>query len=140
MALAKNLSYFPQDRPTPDFRAEEVVGLGRYAQTHGRWHVSETERQIVTASLQEVDAAEFAERNLQTLSLGQRQKVYLAMLLAQDAPNCLLDEPTNFLDIVASFATLQTLKTQAKSPQVTAFQGRNLSLLYSYLHRLLCGI
>ncbi|MBR5520351.1 MAG: ABC transporter ATP-binding protein [Clostridia bacterium] len=135
MTLAKSLSYFPQDRPTPDFRAEEVVGLGRYAQTHGRWHVSETERQIVAAALQEVGAAEFSERNLQTLSLGQRQKVYLAMLLAQDASNCLLDEPTNFLDVAASFATLQTLKAQAERGRCVVCVLHDLPVALAYADR-----
>ena len=33
------------------------------------------------------------------LSGGQRQKIYLAMALAQDTPNLWLDEPTTYLDL-----------------------------------------
>ena len=36
---------------------------------------------------------------MQELSGGQRQKVYLAMALAQDTQSIFMDEPTTFLDI-----------------------------------------
>ena len=40
----------------------------------------------------------FARRRLDTLSSGERQKVYIAAALAQGAHIWLLDEPTTFLD------------------------------------------
>ena len=40
-----------------------------------------------------------ADRRLTDLSSGQRQRAFLAMVLAQDTPVVLLDEPTTYLDI-----------------------------------------
>ena len=45
------------------------------------------------------EAEELAEKNMMELSGGQRQKIYLAMALAQDTPNLWLDEPTTYLDL-----------------------------------------
>ena len=42
---------------------------------------------------------ELAQEPLQRLSGGQRQKVYIAMALAQSTPVIALDEPTTYLDV-----------------------------------------
>ena len=44
-------------------------------------------------------AEDVADRLLTQLSGGQRQKVYLAMALAQDTQTILMDEPTTYLDV-----------------------------------------
>ena len=57
--------------------------------------------------------SQFAERNLTTLSGGQRQKVYIAMVLCQDTPVVLLDEPATYLDISQQLEVLQMAKNIA---------------------------
>lgn len=42
---------------------------------------------------------ELADSPVQSLSGGQRQKVYLAMAMAQETQTILMDEPTTYLDI-----------------------------------------
>jgi len=50
------------------------------------------------AALAAVGLAEIAERAVESLSGGERRRLDIATLLAQDASVCLLDEPTNHLD------------------------------------------
>ena len=53
---------------------------------------------------------EFADRKLENLSGGQRQKVYMAMALAQDTSTIILDEPTTFLDVKNQFEMMDHAK------------------------------
>ena len=55
--------------------------------------------------------APLAERELRTLSGGERQKAYLAMLIAQGAQHLLLDEPTTYLDINHQLELMDILRT-----------------------------
>ena len=103
---AKILSYFPQGRTVPDMTALEIVSLGRFA---CGFKDKKAEKEISLSALEYVGASKFADISLKNMSYGERQKVYLAMQIAQNAQNCLLDEPTNYLDISAKFSTMDTL-------------------------------
>ena len=87
---AKLLSILPQMLPSPDLPAEEVVGFGRSPYSA---RLSAKEREEVRAAMQKLGIGELAKRRVSTLSGGEKQKVFLAMLLVQDTPLVLLDEP-----------------------------------------------
>lgn len=55
------------------------------------------------------EAAVLRDRELHAVSGGQRQLVWLAMALAQEAPLLVLDEPTTYLDIGHQFHLLHLL-------------------------------
>jgi iron complex transport system ATP-binding protein len=50
-----------------------------------------------------------ADRGVQTISGGERQKAYLAMALAQDTPYIALDEPATYLDLAVQKEILRLL-------------------------------
>lgn len=135
--ISKSLSYFPQNRPIPDMTAKEVVMMGRYPYTRGKLSVSRNDHLTVEAIMTDMHLFHFAERNMKTLSFGERQRVYLAMLLAQDTKTCLFDEPTNFMDISAKFAIMQMLSEMKKKGKCILCVLHDISLALQYADRII---
>ncbi len=97
--LARRISYVPQaDGRVIPFTVRQFVLMGRYPYLNPFSSIDGEGLQAVADALQMTGLAEFAERRLDTLSGGERQKVYIAAALAQGADILLLDEPTTFLD------------------------------------------
>ena len=97
--LARLLSYVPQaDGRVFPFTVEQFVLMGRYPYLSPFSSISAEDRRAVDEALELTDTTEFADRLLDTLSGGERQKVFIAAALAQGADVLLLDEPTTFLD------------------------------------------
>lgn len=97
--LAKRVGYVPQiDGRTLPLSVEEFVGLGRYPYLHAFAAMSAEDRAAVRRALEDTGMAALADRTIDTLSGGERQKAMIAAALAQGAEVLLLDEPTTFLD------------------------------------------
>lgn len=91
----------------------DVVAAGRYA--HHRWwqwHEEARDNEAISQSLRAVGMEHLAARAFNTLSSGERQRVWLAMGLAQEAPLLLLDEPTSHLDVRVAHEILALLRAQ----------------------------
>jgi iron complex transport system ATP-binding protein len=97
--LAQLVSYVPQTdgRPFP-FTVKEFVTMGRYPYLSPFSALSKKDRAAVNQVLALTGIERFSERHLDTLSGGERQKVFIAGALAQGAGLLLLDEPATFLD------------------------------------------
>lgn len=113
-ALARELALLPQNVEDP-FPASviETVLLGRHPHI-ARWQW-ETARDLAIASdaLVAVGLAGYAERDVLTLSGGERRRAALAAVLAQTPRIFLLDEPTNQLDPNHQLEALQLLRARA---------------------------
>ena len=93
----------------PYMKVADLVGMGRSPYTGFFGTLTREDRQIADEAIEMVGIADLAERTLDTLSDGERQKAMLAKALAQQTPIILLDEPTAFLDFHAKASTLRLM-------------------------------
>ncbi|NLJ64550.1 MAG: ABC transporter ATP-binding protein [Christensenellaceae bacterium] len=101
---AQQIAFLPQSRNMPQITALRLVQHGRYPHMTGYpRRLSSHDENIALHSLRSVGAQDLAQYMLHTLSGGERQKVYLAMALCQQAQTLLLDEPTTYLDACHQF-------------------------------------
>src|SRR5215831_7295878 len=91
-------------------RVWEFVMQGRHAHGRSMRFESHTDMQIVQDALMHVSAADLADRLMDQISGGEKQRVILARALAQQPLLLLLDEPTLHLDIGAQVDLLDSLR------------------------------
>src|SRR3984957_13118951 len=140
-ALARKLALLPQNVEDP-FPATviETVLLGRHPHI-ARWQW-ESARDLAIASdaLAAVGLAGYEERDVLTLSGGERRRTALAAVLAQAPRIFLLDEPTNQLDPNHQLEALQLLRARADggSAVIVTLHDPNLAARFAD-HALLIG-
>ena len=131
--LAENLGYVPQNMPVRfPMTVFETVLSGR--RPYINWRPKESDLEITAQIIMEMNLTEFAMRDMDRLSGGQAQKVFLARALAQDTPYLLLDEPTSSLDLRHQLEMLETIASlvrQKKRGVVMAMHDLNLAARFS---------
>lgn len=122
--LAKLLSVVLTERPSvTSMTVEQLVGLGRSPYT-GFWgRLTDQDRKVVREALELTGISDMAQRRVETLSDGERQKVMIAKSLAQETPVIFLDEPTAFLDYPSKVEMMQLLRRLAREKNKTVFQS-----------------
>ena len=89
----------------------ELVGFGRFP--HSGTRLTDDDRRRVDEAIRYMGLEAFADRFIDEMSGGQRQRAFIAMVLAQDTDVIFLDEPTNNLDIRHSLSMMRLLRRLA---------------------------
>ena len=90
-------------------RVKDLVSVGRQPYTGFFGKMSSNDEEVVNKAIADVGMTDFAGRQVNSLSDGERQKVMIAKALAQQTPVILLDEPTAFLDYPSKKEMFQML-------------------------------
>lgn len=114
---AQIAAYVPQELEFGALRVYDVVLAGRVS----RFGVQPgpDDRAAVEAALADMGLTALAERNVQTLSGGERQKVAIARALAQEPRLLVFDEPTGNLDVANEQRILRQAKRLAQAKGLT---------------------
>ena len=121
-------AYLPQSRPTPNITAYKMVLHGRFPHLSYPRRCRREDYEAADRALRWADAADVAPRPMGELSGGQRQKVYLAMALAQQAPTLLMDEPTTFLDVGHQLEVMAAARRLAQEGRAVVMAVHDLPL------------
>lgn len=110
--LAKNLAILRQaNELNSRLTVADLVAFGRYPHSGGR--LTAVDREKIDQAISWMDLDALRDRFLDEMSGGQRQRAFVAMVLAQDTQYLLLDEPLNNLDVAHAHAMLRTLRRAA---------------------------
>lgn len=134
--VAQQAAFLSQTRTTPNITARRMVLHGRFPHLSYPRHYRPEDKAIVRQALEEADAADLADRPMNELSGGQRQKVYLAMAIAQQTPTVLMDEPTTFLDIAHQLGVMEMARRLAQGGRAVVMVLHDLPLAMGGADRL----
>ncbi len=113
-AFAREVAYLPQHNgDTGQMTVRELVACGRYPWHGALGRFSTEDADKVDEAMVRTHIDGMADRIVATMSGGERQRAWLAMLVAQDSRFLLLDEPTSALDIAHQVEVLSLIRSLA---------------------------
>ncbi len=118
-------------------RVRDVISIGRFP--HHRWwqwQQHPADEEAIERALDAVHIADFSDRLFSTLSAGERQRVWIALGLAQETPILLLDEPTSHLDVRVAHDILSLLRALARDGKSVVCALHDLNEAAAYADRI----
>lgn len=107
--LAKKLAILKQSNGVQlNISVYELISFGRFPYNRGK--LTKEDHRIVEEAIEQMELNDLRETSIHALSGGQLQRVYIAMILAQDTDYILLDEPLNNLDLNHANQMMHLLK------------------------------
>ncbi|MFE3542674.1 heme ABC transporter ATP-binding protein [Nocardia sp. NPDC059177] len=132
--MARRRAVLPQSHTVGfPFTAREVVAMGRSPWLHTP--AADNDDALVDAALAATDVTHLATRAFPSLSGGERARVALARVLAQDTATVLLDEPTAALDIGHQEAVLKLAAERATDGAAVVVVVHDLGVAAAYADR-----
>lgn len=133
--MAQKITYMPQSRTTPNITARKMVLHGRFPYLSYPRRYRAEDYEAARRAMERSDALDLADSPVQSLSGGQRQKVYLAMAMAQETQTILMDEPTTYLDIQHQLNLMNVARQMAQQGTAVVLVLHDLCLALRFSDR-----
>lgn len=136
--LARRIAFLPQSPSAPEgVSVRGLVERGRQPHRRAFAPLGPADRVAIDHALERLSLTALAERPLAEISGGQRQRAWIALVLAQDTPVLLLDEPTSFLDLAHQAALLEIARELAIEGRTVVAVLHDLNLATAFADDLL---
>ncbi len=117
-------------------RVRDLVVLGRHPHLGLLARESRHDFDVADEAMRRAGCDRFADRELGSLSGGERRRAFIARALAQEAPLLLLDEPTSNLDANAQVEILELVAELAAAEAGVLLIVHDLTLAAAYCDRI----
>ena len=137
--IARQIASVPQTNEIKfSFTARDIVAMGRMPFMERFRGESSEDIRIVEDAMQRTNISNLADRYINTMSGGERQRVIIARALAQTPEVVLLDEPTLHLDISNQFDALDLVKKLSDEDGLTVIiVSHDLPMVVRYCDRIM---
>ena len=134
---ARTLAYLAQGAESHwPLTVERLVELGRLPHLEPFRAPQAADKAAVERAMRAADIEMFRDRNVLTLSGGERARVLLARALAVEAPLLLVDEPVSSLDPYHQLGVMEVLRDYARAGRMVIAVLHDLSLAARFCDRL----
>lgn len=110
---AAYISFLPQSLPSVPITVENLVAMGRTPYVDMGKNLSEKDEEQIEKAIADTGIETIRHKKLTEISGGEKQRAYIAMVLAQNTRVIALDEPTTYMDIQFQ-KELRSLLTELK--------------------------
>ncbi len=128
---AKKIAFLPQRLFLPSMTVSTLVSHGRFSHMGFGKVLSREDKIAVENAILKCSLEEKKHFLLSELSGGEVQRAYLAMVICQDTPYLLLDEPTTYMDCEHQEALFRILKGLCKEGRGVIFSCHDLPQAFS---------
>ncbi|HWR38610.1 MAG TPA: ABC transporter ATP-binding protein [Patescibacteria group bacterium] len=119
------------------FTALELVLAGRYPYLQWWQHEREEDRRIAQKYMAFTGVEDLADKPVNQVSGGERQRILLAKVLAQETPLIFLDEPTASLDLVYQEEIFRYCQSLCKEEKSVLIIAHDIKLAAKFCSRLI---
>ncbi|MGD9249466.1 MAG: ABC transporter ATP-binding protein [Desulfobacteraceae bacterium] len=134
-SLARQIAYVPQSVPVEfPFTVTQVVLMGRSPHLGVLGFEGDEDLRLAHDAMTFTDVAHLADRRMDQLSGGEKQRVFIACAICQQPNILVLDEPTSALDLshqVRLMDLMERLKTEQGVTIVMVSHDLNMAAMYA---------